>query len=136
MVRGVWYAEEQNELASCHLWICFAVILGFARSSNDVQVKRTWIFAYHIKTHFHHAVSCRLKYGVASLDRSIAHVAFGLWNILYFRIKATPRYFRGSFILNKWKIPVGQLLLLKSCKREVNACCNCYSWFVFSQNDA
>jgi len=34
--------EEQNELAACHLWICFAVIVvGFARSSNDVQVKRT-----------------------------------------------------------------------------------------------
>jgi len=40
-VRGVWYAEEQNELASCHLWMCFAVIIGSARSSNDVQVKRT-----------------------------------------------------------------------------------------------
>jgi len=38
---GVEVAEEQNELASCHLWICFAVIVGFARSSNDVQVKRT-----------------------------------------------------------------------------------------------
>jgi len=40
-VRGVWYADEQNELASCHLWICFAVIVEFAWSSNDVQVKRT-----------------------------------------------------------------------------------------------
>ena len=40
-MRGVWYAEEQNELASCHLWICFAVIVGFAWSSNDVQVKWT-----------------------------------------------------------------------------------------------
>ena len=45
----------------CHLWVCSAMIVGFARSSNDVQVKRTWIFAYQIKTHFHHAVSCRLK---------------------------------------------------------------------------
>ena len=27
-VRGVWYAGEQNELASCHLWMCFAVIVG------------------------------------------------------------------------------------------------------------
>jgi len=44
--------EEQNELAACHLWICFAVIIGSARSSNDVQVKRTWIFAYRIKTRF------------------------------------------------------------------------------------
>jgi len=41
MVRGVWYAEEQNELATCDLWIYFAVIVGFAWSSNDVQVKRT-----------------------------------------------------------------------------------------------
>ena len=49
---GEWFAEEQNKLASCHLWICFAVIVGFARSSNDVQVKRTWIFAYRIKTRF------------------------------------------------------------------------------------
>ena len=30
--------------------MCFAVIEGFARSSNDVQVKRMWIFAYRIKT--------------------------------------------------------------------------------------
>jgi len=52
MVRGVWCTEEQNELASCHLWICFAVIVEFARSSNDVQVKRRWIFAYRIKTQF------------------------------------------------------------------------------------
>ena len=39
-VRGVSCTEEQNELASCHLWICFAVIVEFARSSNDVQVKQ------------------------------------------------------------------------------------------------
>jgi len=50
--QGVWYAEEQNELASCHLWMCFAVIVGFARSSNDVQVKRTRMFAYRIKTRY------------------------------------------------------------------------------------
>jgi len=42
--------------------------------------------------------------GVASLDQSIAHVAFELWNDLYFRIKATPQNFRGSFILNNWKL--------------------------------
>jgi len=44
---------------------------------------------------------------VASLDQSIAHVAFELWNDLYFRMKATPWNFRGSIILNKWKIPAG-----------------------------
>jgi len=47
---GIWCSEEQNELESCHLWICFAVTVGFARSSNDVQVKRTWILVYRIKT--------------------------------------------------------------------------------------
>jgi len=40
-IRRVRYSEEPNELASCHLWICFAVIVGYALSSNDVQVKRT-----------------------------------------------------------------------------------------------
>jgi len=49
-VRGVWYAEEQNELANCHLSICFSVIVGFARPSNDVQVKWTCMFAYQIKS--------------------------------------------------------------------------------------
>jgi len=44
--------------------------------------------------------------GMASLDQSIAHVAFELWNDLYFRIKVTPRNFRGSFILNNWKFPI------------------------------
>jgi len=40
------------------------MIVGFARSSNDVQVKRTIIFAYiglNPGMHFHHAFSCKLK---------------------------------------------------------------------------
>jgi len=31
---------------------------------------------------------------------------------------------------------MGRLLLLTTRKTEVNACCNSYGWFVFSQNDA
>ena len=42
--------------------------------------------------------------GVASLDRSIALVAFELWNLSNYCIKATPRKFRGSFILNNRKL--------------------------------
>jgi len=41
-VREIWYAEEQNELANCHLWIRFALIVGFAWSPNDVQVRQSW----------------------------------------------------------------------------------------------
>jgi len=41
---------------------------------------------------------------VASLDQNIAHVAFELWNDLHFGTKATPRNFRGSFVLNNWKL--------------------------------
>jgi len=48
--RAVCYAKEQNELLGCHLWICCALILASTRSSNDVQVKQLWIFAYRIKT--------------------------------------------------------------------------------------
>jgi len=150
-VRGVWYAEEQNELASCHLWICFAVIVGFVRSSNDVQVKRTWIFSYRIKTrlHFHYAVSYRLKRnGVASLDQSIAHVAFELWNVLYFRIKQRHETFVVClFWTNKkfprvsccyWKLAKGNWMLAATviaglcfCKMMHSALAICFISFFY-----
>jgi len=38
--EGYGAQKSRNELESCHLWICFALIVGFARSANDVQVRR------------------------------------------------------------------------------------------------
>jgi len=56
-------------------------------------------------------------------------------------MKATPRIFQGSFILNNENLSTnlyatGRLLSLKTFKTEVNACCNSYGWFAFSHNDA
>jgi len=47
------YAKEQNELAGCHLWTCFTLILALTWSSNYVQVKQSrrvaWMFVCRIK---------------------------------------------------------------------------------------
>jgi len=50
MFGAVLYVKEQNGLAGCRLWICFALMPASTRSSIDVQAKQVWIFAYRIKT--------------------------------------------------------------------------------------
>jgi len=50
MFGAVCYVKEQNALAGCRLWICFALILTSTWSSIYVQTKQVWIFAYRIKT--------------------------------------------------------------------------------------
>ena len=61
--------------------------------------------------------------GVASLDQNIVNEAFELWNVSYFLIKATPRNFHGSIILNNSKLSTdfyatNRLLLLTTRKTE------------------
>jgi len=43
--------------------MCFALIVELARSANDVQVKRTWIFAYQIKTRYTFPLRNQLQVG-------------------------------------------------------------------------
>jgi len=68
MFGAVCYVKEQNGLAGCRLWICFALILTSRRSSTDVQMKQVWIFAYRIKTRGNgHAFSQRNRLQIEAM---------------------------------------------------------------------
>ena len=85
--EGYGTQKSRNELAGCHLWICVDLIVGFARSATDVQVRRPWIFACQIKTRDAYPPHNQLQVEAMMwlvLDQNIARVAFELWNFRTF----------------------------------------------------
>jgi len=116
-------SEWVSKLSSVNMF-CFdsrvCTVIKWCSSEADVNIRLSDWNPECVSTTQSVAGWCN---GVASLDKNIANEASELWNVSYFRIKATPRNFHGSFILNNSKLSTdfyatNRLLLLTTRKTE------------------
>ena len=125
--------EWVSKLSSVDMYCCDSKVIKWCSSEADMNICLSGENPVCISTT---PSVTGWSNGVASLEQSITHVAFELWNDLYFRIKPTPRIFESFVVRLFWTIenfPItfnakGPLLLLTTRKAEVNACCNSYGW--------